>query len=62
MGILVCYDDFTYDIVDDHQLSSLVESGSILGYDRSADWVKTEAKELTFSSPPQPQKIVREIA
>jgi len=42
MGVLVCYDDFTYDVINDYQLDYLVETGCIVGYDKSGEWVKTE--------------------
>ncbi|HBG06273.1 MAG: hypothetical protein A2075_03695 [Geobacteraceae bacterium GWC2_58_44] len=42
MGVLVCYDDFTYDVVNDYHLDYLVATGCIVGYDKSGEWVKTE--------------------
>ncbi|WP_198419488.1 GSU3473 family protein [Geomonas terrae] len=42
MGVLVCYDDFTYDVINDYYLEHLLETGCILGYDRSEHWVKQE--------------------
>ncbi|ACH38011.1 hypothetical protein Gbem_0990 [Citrifermentans bemidjiense Bem] len=42
MGILVCYDDFTYDVVNDFHFDYLVSTGSIVGFDRSGQWVKQE--------------------
>jgi hypothetical protein len=42
MGVLVCYDDFTYDVINDYHLDYLVETGCIVGYDKSGEWVKTE--------------------
>lgn len=42
MGILVCYDDFTYDVVSDNHLEYLVMAGCIVGYDNSGEWVKLE--------------------
>lgn len=59
MGVLVCYDDFTYDVVNDYHLDHLLQTGCILGYDKSCDWVKQESgaarpattvKELGISS------------
>ena len=47
MGILVCYDDFTYDVINDTHLDCLVEAGCVIGYDKSGVWVKTE----TFAWP-----------
>jgi hypothetical protein len=46
MGFLVCYDDFTYEVVSDHELENLLESGSIIGYDPAGDW------ELRVELPP----------
>ena len=43
MGVLVCYDDFTYDVVNDYYLDYLVETGCILGYDKSCDWVRKDS-------------------
>lgn len=43
MGVLVCYDDFTYDVVNDYHLDFLVSTGSIVGYDKSEEWVKKES-------------------
>jgi hypothetical protein len=42
MGVLVCYDDFTYDVVNDYHLEYLLEKGCIVGYDSSGEWVKME--------------------
>ena len=42
MGVLVCYNDFTYDVINDYYLEHLLETGCILGYDRSEHWVKQE--------------------
>ena len=42
MGVLVCYDDFTYDVVNDYHLEYLLEKGCIIGYDKSGEWVKIE--------------------
>lgn len=44
MGVLVCYDDFTYDVINDYYLDHLLTTGCILGFDRSAHWVKEETK------------------
>lgn len=49
MGVLVCYDDFTYDVVTDFHLDYLVSTGSIVGFDRSEKWVK---QEETIPVPP----------
>lgn len=40
MGVLVCYDDFSYDVVNDYHLDYLVQAGCIVGYDKSGNWVK----------------------
>ncbi|WP_224985117.1 GSU3473 family protein [Geomonas agri] len=42
MGVLVCYDDFTYDVINDYFLDHLLSTGCILGFDRSEHWVKQE--------------------
>ena len=42
MGVLVCYDDFTYDVINDYHLDYLVDKGCIIGYDCSENWVKSE--------------------
>ena len=42
MGVLVCYDDFTYDVINDYHLDFLIESGCITGYDKSGEWVRIE--------------------
>lgn len=52
MGVLVCYDDFTYDVVTDFHLDYLVSTGSIVGFDRSEKWVK---QEETIPVPPLSQ-------
>lgn len=43
MGVLVCYDDFTYDVINDYYLDHLVSTGCIIGYDRSEHWVKDDS-------------------
>jgi hypothetical protein len=53
MGVLVCYDDFTYDVVNDYHLDYLLQSGCILGYDKSCDWVK---KDLATARTPSAAK------
>lgn len=53
MGVLVCYDDFTYDVVNDYHLDHLVTTGVIVGYDKSEKWVKMEAPA------PQPTELRR---
>jgi hypothetical protein len=45
MGVLVCYDDFTYDVINDYHLDFLLGKGCIVGYDDSGDWSKTEDDE-----------------
>jgi hypothetical protein len=42
MGVLVCYDEFTYDVINDYYLDYLVQTKCIIGYDKSGEWVKTE--------------------
>jgi len=42
MGVLVCYDDFTYDVINDYHLDYLLDKGCVLGYDSSGNWVKSE--------------------
>jgi hypothetical protein len=50
MGVLVCYDDFTYEVVNDYHLDYLVQSGCIVGYDKSGDWVKKESTPVRAPS------------
>jgi len=45
MGILVCYDDYTYDVISDYHLDYLLGKGCIIGYDSSGNWNKTEECE-----------------
>ena len=45
MGILVCYDDFTYDVINDYHLDYLLGKGCIIGYDDSGNWSKTEEEQ-----------------
>jgi hypothetical protein len=45
MGILVCYDDFTYDVINDYHLDYLLGKGCIIGYDNSGNWSKCEEGE-----------------
>jgi hypothetical protein len=45
MGVLVCYDDFTYDVINEYHLDYLLDKGCITGYDDSGDWNKTEDAE-----------------
>jgi len=54
MGVLVCYDDFTYDVVNDYHLDYLVQTGCIVGYDKSGEWVKTESSTLHAPSSMSP--------
>lgn len=53
MGVLVCYDDFTYDVINDYHLDYLVTTGCIVGYDRSGEWVKNDLLSDPASSPPE---------
>jgi len=45
MGVLVCYDDYTYDVINVYHLDYLLDKGCIIGYDDSGDWQKTEDAE-----------------
>lgn len=45
MGVLVCYDDYTYDVINAYHLDYLLDKGCIIGYDDSGDWEKTEDAE-----------------
>jgi hypothetical protein len=45
MGVLVCYDDFTYDVINDYHLDYLLGKGCIIGYDNSGNWNKSEETE-----------------
>lgn len=47
MGILVCYDDYTYDVVSDLHLDYMINSGRIAGFDDSCAWVKVEYEPLS---------------
>lgn len=38
MGILVCYDEFTYDVVSDLSVECIEEQ--VIGYDNSCEWEK----------------------
>lgn len=53
MGVLVCYDDFTYDVINDYFLDHLLTTGCIIGFDRSEHWVKAEepAPATSFAVP-----------
>ncbi|MBU5638805.1 hypothetical protein KOM00_18940 [Geomonas sp. Red69] len=46
MGVLVCYDDFTYDVINDYFLDYLLSTGCIIGFDRSEHWMKKEEAPL----------------
>jgi hypothetical protein len=45
MGVLVCYDDFTYDVINDYHLDYLLGKGCIIGYDNSGNWNKQDADQ-----------------
>ena len=45
MGVLVCYDDYTYDVINDYHLDYLIDKGCVIGYDDSGNWVKVERGE-----------------
>ncbi|MBJ6802639.1 GSU3473 family protein [Geomonas propionica] len=51
MGVLVCYDDFTYDVINDYFLDHLLSTGCIIGYDRSGHWSKKEEAALPTPFP-----------
>lgn len=53
MGVLVCYDDYTYDVINDYHLDYLVSTGCIIGFDRSEQWVKQEKNAHLASGPPE---------
>jgi len=55
MGVLVCYDDFTYDVINDYHLDYLIDKGCIIGFDRSGDWCKLE-HDTGQEPPPRPSK------
>jgi len=60
MGVLVCYDDYTYDVINDYHLDYLLGKGCIVGYDNSGNWSKTEDLEqdailLTELAPDGPE-------
>ena len=55
MGVLVCYDDFTYDVINDYHLDYLVTTGCIVGFDRSEHWVKQDA--LSHAEPATSGKL-----
>lgn len=42
MGILVCYDEYTYDVINEYHLDFLLENGCITGYDESGEWVRVD--------------------
>lgn len=42
MGILVCYDEYTYDVVNDYHLDFLIKTKCITGYVDAGNWVKVE--------------------
>lgn len=47
MGILVCYDDFTYDVVTD--LSFEAMDNRVIGYDDSCEWEKIVIEDRSDS-------------
>lgn len=40
MKVMVCYDDDSYDIVEDYCLDYLIMTGNITGFCRSDKWVR----------------------
>lgn len=44
MGILVCIDEFTYDVVSDLHLEMAEQQG--IGYDNSCEWKKIILEEV----------------
>lgn len=40
MKVMVCYDDDSYDIVEDYCLDYLIMTGNITGFSRSDQWVR----------------------
>ncbi|WP_243371461.1 GSU3473 family protein [Geotalea sp. SG265] len=40
MKVMVCYNDNSYDIVEDYCLDYLIRTGNITGFCRSDKWVK----------------------
>lgn len=42
MGILVCYDDYTYDVINEYHLDYLLDKGCIVGYDSSGNWKRKD--------------------
>lgn len=42
MGVLVCYDDYTYDVINDYHLDYLLDKGCIAGYDTSENWKRLD--------------------
>ncbi|KAF0218839.1 MAG: hypothetical protein FD174_2622 [Geobacteraceae bacterium] len=61
MGILVCYDDFTYDVVSDFHLEDMISSGRIAGFDSSSTWVKVEYDPLPETMVNDPHEEWKEI-
>ncbi|UFS69055.1 hypothetical protein LPW11_14265 [Geomonas sp. RF6] len=59
MGVLVCYDDFTYDVINDYHLDYLIDNGCIQGFDRSGDWCKLEHDSQEAPPPRQRKKILQ---
>lgn len=51
MGILVCYDEFTYDVVSDYHLEFLIKTKCITGYVDSGNWVRVEDETDTSVDP-----------
>ena len=45
MGVLVCYDEYTYDVINDYHLDYLLDKGCIVGYDCSENWRRKDDPE-----------------
>jgi len=45
MGVLVCYDDYTYDVINAYHLDYLIDKGCVIGYDDTTEWQKNEDAE-----------------
>jgi len=61
MGVLVCYDDFTYDVINDYHLEYLLDKGCIVGFDNSGDWVKNEGESQEGGLPAGQTKGVPKV-
>ncbi len=57
MGILVCYDDLTYDVVSETNLDCMITSGCIVGFDSSREWVKMDDDPLPALIPGEQERL-----